>query len=623
MALTDKLTAIADGFRASRGTAAKYTLDDMAALAAEPLGAQQSILAGDIPDYVKSEVQDVLAKVAKVRTDNSVVFLAVSDWHHAGDESTSYQSDINAGNLHAGMAIKALSHTLDMDFVCMLGDITWGSVNTTEQLLKAQIKEINSYLAESWGHIPQFRTTGNHDGGAYAGVNIGSDYLFSVIGKYNDGAIYGSSTEGYCYRDFASKKLRVICLNTAEGGAKEAISNTQLLWFAQTLQSAPSGYNIIILSHHPLDWGGVCQASNAVYQYTQKGSVAYNGTTVSFANAGGNVLCAVHGHVHCFKAAKLNYISNSVGTEYDVYRIATPNACFARNNEYGSNGTTEYFDIEFGEDVTYSKTAGTAKDTAFVVNVINPDEQMIHSICYGAGYDRDIYIGEEIIAVDGIILNASSGTLAKGASVTLTATVSPSDASNKKVLWSTSNASIATVSGGVVTAVGVGAATITAQTEDGGFTASYDLTVNAVSQNVLEMVGYTDGVRLSTGSGTEKTASGYFTTGAFCIDKTKYPNGFTLKVSGVTNAKGGNYSQSSAYRDCAWAAYTDAGTVFSTASYIGDSTPAIGGVTTSMVIDEDDHGFTWSVPSGIPAPKYLRICCYGAGADAKIMTTEN
>lgn len=37
MALTDKLTAIADGFRASRGTSQKYSLDEMAVLAAEPL----------------------------------------------------------------------------------------------------------------------------------------------------------------------------------------------------------------------------------------------------------------------------------------------------------------------------------------------------------------------------------------------------------------------------------------------------------------------------------------------------------------------------------------------------------------------------------------------------------
>lgn len=46
MALIDKLTAIADGFRASRGTTTKYTLDQMAVLASEPIsgGTNDSII---------------------------------------------------------------------------------------------------------------------------------------------------------------------------------------------------------------------------------------------------------------------------------------------------------------------------------------------------------------------------------------------------------------------------------------------------------------------------------------------------------------------------------------------------------------------------------------------------
>jgi hypothetical protein len=46
MALTDKLTAIADGFRTSRGTSDKYTLEQMATLAAEPIGGGGG---GDLP----------------------------------------------------------------------------------------------------------------------------------------------------------------------------------------------------------------------------------------------------------------------------------------------------------------------------------------------------------------------------------------------------------------------------------------------------------------------------------------------------------------------------------------------------------------------------------------------
>lgn len=52
MALIDKLTAIADGFRASRGTTQAYTLDEMAELAAVPLGS------GTAPEDLTAELTE-------------------------------------------------------------------------------------------------------------------------------------------------------------------------------------------------------------------------------------------------------------------------------------------------------------------------------------------------------------------------------------------------------------------------------------------------------------------------------------------------------------------------------------------------------------------------------------
>ena len=57
-------------------------------------------------------------------------------------------------------------------------------------------------------------------------------------------------------------------------------------------------------------------------------------------------------------------------------------------------------------------------------------------------------------------------TLVEGQNTTLIATINPSDADEKTVEWSTSNASVATVTNGVVTAVSKGSAVITA-TADG------------------------------------------------------------------------------------------------------------------------------------------------------------
>ena len=83
------------------------------------------------------------------------------------------------------------------------------------------------------------------------------------------------------------------------------------------------------------------------------------------------------------------------------------------------------------------------------------------------------------VAVQAVYLNATSMELTEGESATLVATISPNDAENKTVIWSSSNLSIASVSNGKVTALKAGKATITVKTDDGGKTATCEVTVNA------------------------------------------------------------------------------------------------------------------------------------------------
>ena len=91
-----------------------------------------------------------------------------------------------------------------------------------------------------------------------------------------------------------------------------------------------------------------------------------------------------------------------------------------------------------------------------------------------------VYDGTYVIPVTGVSLDESSITLDVGGSQTLTATVTPEDATNKKVRWASDNEAVATVSeDGVVTAVAGGTAVITVTTLDGLFTASCTVTVNA------------------------------------------------------------------------------------------------------------------------------------------------
>ncbi|MGO5193224.1 Ig-like domain-containing protein, partial [Bifidobacterium boum] len=75
-------------------------------------------------------------------------------------------------------------------------------------------------------------------------------------------------------------------------------------------------------------------------------------------------------------------------------------------------------------------------------------------------------------------------SLARGKSVQLTATVNPSNATNKTVTWSSSNAAIATVTGtGYVSAVKAGTATVTASA--GGKSASVKVTVTDVPKQPM------------------------------------------------------------------------------------------------------------------------------------------
>ena len=86
--------------------------------------------------------------------------------------------------------------------------------------------------------------------------------------------------------------------------------------------------------------------------------------------------------------------------------------------------------------------------------------------------------GNNSISVTGVRLNTRSATLSINDRLTLYATVSPKNATNTVVSWSSSNSSVASVDGnGIVTANGVGSAVITVETADGGFTATCNITV--------------------------------------------------------------------------------------------------------------------------------------------------
>ena len=99
-------------------------------------------------------------------------------------------------------------------------------------------------------------------------------------------------------------------------------------------------------------------------------------------------------------------------------------------------------------------------------------------------------IDSSIVSVTGVKLSATVAELTIGNSKQLTAAISPTNATNKGVTWSSSNTNVASVSSsGVVVAKGEGTATITVKTDDGGYTAACTIRVSKPSPSVVAVTG--------------------------------------------------------------------------------------------------------------------------------------
>jgi len=130
--------------------------------------------------------------------------------------------------------------------------------------------------------------------------------------------------------------------------------------------------------------------------------------------------------------------------------------------------------------------------TATAAGTVTVRATIADGTAIGTDYTKDFSIAVSAapittISVTGVSLNRSSLSLYSNTSPrtgTLTATVSPTDATDKAVTWSSSNTAVATVDqSGNVSAVSNGTATITVTTTDGSFTASCTVTVTTYTSS--------------------------------------------------------------------------------------------------------------------------------------------
>ena len=159
----------------------------------------------------------------------------------------------------------------------------------------------------------------------------------------------------------------------------------------------------------------------------------------------------------CTEAAKYYYscICGEKGTE--TFTSGNPNG-HTYSTEWTHNATEHWHAATCG----HTTESGRAK------------HNFVNNVCTVCKYDRTI-------AVTSVSFNKTTLMLNVDEQATLSATVLPTDATDKTVVWSSSNTSIATVNNSVVTAIAKGTATITAKC--GNVLATCSVTVNDPNEN--------------------------------------------------------------------------------------------------------------------------------------------
>ena len=149
--------------------------------------------------------------------------------------------------------------------------------------------------------------------------------------------------------------------------------------------------------------------------------------------------------------------------------------------EFDTNGGTEVSALEIEEDGTIPKPEDPTKEGYVFVGWYYNDELYDFSKPVTGDITLEArWAEEEAVAVSGVELDQTTLKLSPGGKAALVATVSPENAKDKSLTWSSSNEAIVTVDeNGNVTAVKEGTATITVTTADGGYTAKATVTVSA------------------------------------------------------------------------------------------------------------------------------------------------
>ena len=227
--------------------------------------------------------------------------------------------------------------------------------------------------------------------------------------------------------------------------------------------------NLMVVEHD-------LRTNNLTLSYMENVAISqYCSQQVHFLEDGGIVYTNDRGILYCIRhnvaVSSISFDEKAkaigIGEEYELEVNFNPSNAGIRTLEWSTSDSS----------VAAVKN-GTVTGVSFGTAVITATSSN------GRTATCTITVGDPTISVTSVSLDKNTASAAVGDTVTLTATVSPSNATDRSVTWSTSDSNVATVSNGVVKVLSAGTATITVTTADGGYTDTCTLTVESPSYTI-------------------------------------------------------------------------------------------------------------------------------------------
>jgi uncharacterized protein YjdB len=299
------------------------------------------------------------------------------------------------------------------------------------------------------------------------------------------------------------KKKKFVAIAIAVAGF--AMSNSELK--AESYPTNASGYQIDVIVGNSTTLS--VQGDEDGYSTWTSGNHGLLGTNVSITVSEPDIY------------SKVGKASDGVGTPFYVRLIPSSPSVSVSGNSATISGIHPYFTSPGGNRLFDGATVVGQGQTSYTVTGTGTKTyKLVTTDAFSAnGYQLDVVVTFEnpppTVTVTGVTVSPTSKTLSVGETQQLTETVAPSNATNKAVTWSSSNASVASVSpAGLVTANSSGTATITVKTQDGNKTATCVVTITDIPNGnetveVSNISSYVEGSSLIVKSAVAMTAEIY------------------------------------------------------------------------------------------------------------------